>query len=149
MSITHSVILLVTLIFVLTTRGITLDTPSPIRNTPKPDFQSPIVSPQSFAPSPKVRRVSTFDAYRRVREQWDGRPSSRESIQSAPASPAELQGRWNLAPPSALSRFLPDEEVTHSDSEINEMRSFSGTEDIGQEDIADRYPTPVSDGTYE
>ena len=100
--------------------------------------------------------MERFD--RRLRENWDSRPASRESVQSAPASPAEVQGRWSSPPPSALSRFLSpsDDEVVYSDGEITELPTLirsSSTEDLTSADevsgeIVDRYPTPVSDGTY-
>src|SRR5271168_3100082 len=52
MSIAHSIMLLVTLLFVLTTRGVNLDFHSPIRNGVREGFVSP-------GSSPPMRRVSS------------------------------------------------------------------------------------------
>jgi hypothetical protein len=151
MGILHSIILLVTLLFVLTTRGITLDIPTAIRNS---RIDPSTIVPQPSTPSvpfPKNRKSHL----ERLRESWDRRPGSRESIQSAPASPVDIR-EWNT-PPSSQGRFYSpsdDENVIHSDGDYPGVHTMGNSSQEylikgDSKEIMERYPTPTSDVAYE
>lgn len=111
MSIAHSVMLLVTLLLVLTTRGVNLDfgivpRQSTRRDIPIPDDSPNVRRPQSTA-SPwqtKVEAImnSQSDFVKRRRSLHS--PNIRESIQSAPATPSGTQRAWTSPRPSSLGR---------------------------------------------
>jgi hypothetical protein len=162
MSIAHSVMLLVTLLFVLTTRGITLDFH---RHGARAEW-SPVSSPRmkrvrsAFSPlqdqSENEGVLDQPNETPRMNLNWRNFPPSRDSVQSAPASPPSLLRHWNTPPASSLNRFrtLPDDDnMQNSDSEYTHLSAAGlGTgsfeqffETTGEEGIEDLdYPTPSS-----
>jgi len=171
MSIAHSIMLLVTLLFVLTTRGVRLDFHTPTKNPTRAEFSSPISSPHL------KREDSTFLSPRRLsetervpypadeigkpRRNWRSLTRSRESSQSAPVSPPSLTRPWNTPPASSLRRYHGEsdgEDVQNSDGEYADhlvaskqlgTRSMDNLFDLTDGARTDRvdYPTPSS--TYE
>src|SRR5271169_750273 len=101
MSIAHSVMLLVTLLFVLTTRGVSHDFHIPFRNGTRTDISSPVFSPRvkrrssALLPQETERTPDPTGELREVRSSWRSLPPSRDSVQSAPASPSRLLRHWN------------------------------------------------------
>ena len=129
--------LLVTLLFVLTTRGVTLDIHGTTRNgTARAEFASPISSPpmrrvsSAFLPSRDLsdteRTLNSHREARKMKLNWRNLPSSRDSSQSAPASPPSLIRHWNSPLASSLNRYRPssdDEEIQDSDNEYAHLPS--------------------------
>jgi hypothetical protein len=163
MSIAHSVMLLVTLLFVLTTRGVSHDFHTPFRYATRTDISSPLFSP------PLKRRGSALLAQdrsetertpdptgelRKIRSNWGSLPPSRDSTQSAPASPSRLLRHWNspLTPSSNRDRSPSDEETRDSDDEYANLSSTAqarGSLDelFGRNEGTvenNDYPTPLS-----
>lgn len=156
--------LLVTLLFVLTTRGVSLDFYTPIRNGTRADFLSPVSSPpmkrhsSAFLPQDQLETERTLDPtgeLRKLRLNWRNLPPSRDSVQSAPASPPSLLPPWNSLPASSANhnRTPSDEEETQEgDNESAHLPSrgfgrgsldeFFGTNEERVEDVD--YPTPSS-----
>jgi hypothetical protein len=168
MSIAHSTMLLVTLVFVLTTRGIALDFSAAGRSGPRTDISSPISSPPVNRPSSMLFGQS----FRNVSEGADITTEPRktgasirhfdtigDSIQSAPATPTGVPKAWQINSPSPLAHYeppLPD-EPSHRDknSSIDEESAsrFVGMEELDDEFlimedesemVANRYLTPLS-----
>jgi hypothetical protein len=161
--------LLVTLVFVLTTRGIALDFSAAGRSGLRTDISSPIIS------SPPVKRPSSMlfgQSFRNVSERADTTTEPRktgasirhfdtlgDSIQSAPATPTGAPKAWQINSPSPLAHYeppLPD-EPGHQDrnSSIDEESAsrFAGAEELDDkflimedesEMVANRYLTPLS-----
>src|SRR5271170_6559237 len=110
MSIAHSVMLLVTLLFVLTTRGVRLDFHTPTRGLTRADLSSPISSPQlkrddsiflSLHRLTETERVPDHvEEIGRFRRNWRSLTPSRDSSRTAPASPPSLARPWNTPPAS-------------------------------------------------
>jgi hypothetical protein len=148
--------LLVTLLFVLTTRGVTLDFHSVARNGTRADLSPPAASPQ-FRRIVAASRLqedprSDREAYRKLKWTWDGLPPSRDSVQSAPASPASIPRRWNTPPTSILNRYYSqsDEDLPH---EYNDLPTAALDPSSSEESLeatneevekAADYPTPSS-----
>jgi hypothetical protein len=145
MSIAHSVLLLLTLLFILTTRGVRLDLPrlqplpltSPMQ-TPHP--QSPQMRrsasaflPISRSPASEPSRTPELDGEKFMKVGFRHLSPEREGARSAPSSPGSLGRRWQSPTPSQLQRFL-------AVSDTDEEEPFA-TEDMvnGRED----YPTPA------
>src|SRR5436190_4849437 len=113
MSIAHSIMLLVTLLFVLTTRGVNLDFHSPIRNGIRAGFVSPGSLPMrrissaflSQDHSDVERTLDPTSELAKLRMSWHNLPPSRDSIQSAPASTPRVLRAWNSPPASSLNRY--------------------------------------------
>lgn len=161
--------LLVTLLFVLTTRGVTLDIHGITRNgTARAEFASPLSSPPmkrvssaflpSQDPSDTERTVNSNGETPKMKLSWRRLPSSRDSSQSAPASPPSLIRHWNSPPASSLNRDCTssdDEEIQDSDNEYAHLPStalgkgplekFFETSKADEGDDVD-YPTPSSNG---
>jgi hypothetical protein len=163
MSIAHSIMLLMTLLFVLTTRGVRLDFHTAVRSGVRADLSPP-------ASSPSLKRVHSMLQWQErseVNKPSDSNGQSltgngllnfesrSESVHSAPASPAGGLRTWNspassslhryatLRPPNTLAEFLVDtvESETLSDNESQDMFRSSGME---EEIECQDYPTPSS-----
>ena len=172
MSIAHSIMLLVTLLFVLTTRGVRLDDQTIIRSGARPDFSSP-------ASSPSLKRIHSMQSQQELAEAvkaldpqgystslgrlrgFDSR--SEGAVHSAPTTPAGVIRTWNSRnspPPSSLNRHIihpRNVEIlrpgsSNSDLLVGTSRSLDddGSQDesssIGMEEEEDGkgYPTPLS-----
>jgi hypothetical protein len=148
MSIAHSALLLLTLLFILTTRGVRLDLPrlqpppltSPIQ-TPHP--QSPPIHrsasaflPISQSPASDPSRTPDLDDEKFLKMGFRHLSPEREGARSAPSSPGSLGRRWRSSTPSQLQRFLAvsdtDEDAAFGIEEEEELAN-------GRED----YPTPA------
>jgi hypothetical protein len=156
--------LLVTLLFVLTTRGVTLDIHGTTRNgTARAELTSPISSPPMKRGSSAFlhlsdteRTVDSNGEARKMKLNWRNLPSSRDSSHSAPASPPSLIRHWNSPPASSLNRdstSSDDEEIQDSDIEYTDLPSsalgkdpleeFSETSKAEEGDDVN-YPTPLT-----
>src|ERR1700733_8351332 len=113
MSIAHSIMLLVTLLFVLTTRGVRLDFQTSIGA--RGEFSTPISSPSlkrihSMLQAHQERSEILYNRADSSGESMAMGPGFRtldsrgESIHSAPASPAGGLRAWNSPASSSLSR---------------------------------------------
>src|SRR5277367_255959 len=160
MSIAHSIMLLVTLLFVLTTRGVTLDLQSPSRmgilaETPA---TSPVMDRaisgflQQRERQEMERRLNTSPEYGKLNRSWQRINVSGESIQSAPTTPAAVSRRWHSSGASALNHYHTFSDTDNSDTDYGEMARELGGEssldhrgatDADAVEIAD-YPTPSS-----
>ena len=127
MSIAHSIMLLVTLLFVFTTRGITLDVPLFGRNGSRNQLSLPITSPFKRPFSTSLSQPHHLDGDMdhsqlfRGRTRGTIRPSSVQSTRSAPASPITILDPCDSPPLSLLNRFetpSDDDQLAHSDSEV-------------------------------
>ena len=109
MSIAHSIMLLVTLLFILTTRGVTLEIPS-VGRMAFP-AETPATSPFIDRSNSGVllqrerlemdRRLSTSPEYRKLNGSWQGVNASGESSHSAPTTPAAPSRSWHSSAISA------------------------------------------------
>ena len=169
MSIAHSVMLFVTLLFVLTTRGVTLDIHGTTRNgTARADFSSPVSSPPMKRSSSAFLRFQDLSDTERtpgsnreahkMKLNWRNLPPSRDSIHSAPASPPSLIRTWNSPPTSSLKRYhtsSDDEDTQDSDNDYAHLPStalgkgsleefFETSKEEMVDDVG--YPTPSSNG---
>ena len=159
MGIAHTIILLVTLLFVLTTRGVTLDIQSAGRlgvptETPA---TSPVMNRISSAPLLQremhmERQLNLLPEHSKRNGRWERINASGESIQSAPASPAAGSRSWHSSHLSALNHYHNFSDTDISDNEYGnltrDVEEGSSLEDHGGADenvaeIAD-YPTPSS-----
>jgi len=130
MSIAHSVMLLVTLLLVLTTRGVNLDFGIGPRLVTKRDIPIPDESPNIRRPQSTVSPWQTkADAIMNTQSDFVKRTRSfhspnilRESIQSAPATPSGTQRAWTSPRPSSLSRgrhhYISEDEDTDNHGAI-------------------------------
>ena len=151
MSIAHSVMLLLTLLFILTTRGVRLDLPrlqppatltSPIQT---PHLRSPHIHrsasaflPLSRSPTSEPSRTPELDAEKFLKMGFRHLSPEREGARSAPSSPGSLGRRWRSPTPSQLQRFLAisdmDEEEVFATEQEEDDQMLDGQED---------YPTPA------
>jgi hypothetical protein len=144
MSIAHSVLLLVTLFFILTTRGIRLPNGLPPLQQ---DFTFPDQSlhlhrsSSAFLPVDKTPTPETFVKL--------GFPSSSLGRQSVKSAPPTLARRWNTSTPSNLHRFFAVEATASDTEEEEEMGDGSGMEEElllpGVGGSSKDYPTPTPD----
>lgn len=160
MSIAHSIMLLVTLLFVLTTRGVTIE----IQSTSRTGIpaETPATSPVLDRTNSSIlvqrdrlemeRRVSTSPEYGKVNRNWQRINVSSDSIQSAPTTPAAVSRSWHSSGASALNQYHTFSDTDNSDNEHDELTRELGGEssleyrETTNEDaveIAD-YPTPAS-----
>src|SRR5271168_3764413 len=160
MSIAHSIMLLVTLLFVLTTRGVTIE----IQSTSRTGIpaETPATSPVLDRTNSGLlvrrdrlemeRRVSTSPEYGKVNRNWQRMNVSSDSIQSAPTTPAAVSRSWYSSGASALNHYNTFSDTDNSDNEYGELtRELGGessleyreTTNEGAVEIAD-YPTPAS-----
>lgn len=155
MSIAHSIMLLVTLLFVLTTRGITLDFNTTSRVGVRTDLPSPISSPNLKRPSSMLfqprdhRDADRLQTPVRELRSLEGNmreyQTSGEAVQSAPATPAGSSRTWN---------FSPSKSHLHANSEREDARieqDFHAQDALLLEDTFsvsemdnNSYPTPTS-----
>lgn len=158
-----------TLVFVLTTRGITLDLSAPSKTAPRADHSSPISSP------PLKRSTSMLfgQSYRPISENVDTstkklkRESTNiqhfntisDSTQSAPPTPAGVPRVWQIAStsplvdhdPSSPDEIFSDDEASSIDEQLSSRHSRTDgiDDDIlvrGNEGhmVMNRYLTPLS-----
>ena len=160
MSIAHSIMLLVTLLFVLTTRGVTIE----IQSTSRTGIpaETPATSPVLDRANSDIlvqrdrlemeRRVSTSPEYGKVNRNWQRMNVSSDSIQSAPTTPAAVSRSWHSSRASALNHYHTFSDTDNSENEYGELtRELGGessleyreTTNEGTVEIAD-YPTPAS-----
>jgi hypothetical protein len=160
MSIAHSIMLLVTLLFVLTTRGVTIE----IQSTSRTGIpaETPATSPTLDRPNSSIlvqrdrlemeRRVNTSPEYRKVNRNWQRMNVSSDSIQSAPTTPAAVSRSWHSSGASALNHYHTFSDTDNSDNEYDELtrelggessREYRETTNEDAVEIAD-YPTPAS-----
>lgn len=168
MSIAHSIMLLVTLVFVLTTRGIALDLNAGAMRGLRGDHCSPVSSPplkrsgsllfgQSFRPTSEKLETPTDKLKKSgvIMQHFD---TLGDSVQSAPATPAGVLQAWHTRSGSASVEHdppLPEEyRLQDNDSTDNDESSSRGTaadtdheflnmRNEGQID-GNRYLTPLS-----
>ena len=152
--------LLVTLLFILTTRGVTLEIPSVGRigypsETPA---TSPIIDRNTSAVLLQReglrmhRRLSASPEYRKLNRSWHGVNASAEFTQSAPTTPAAASRSWQSSRSSALNHYQTLSDTDNSDSEYAELtRDFDGGSSLQYRRIANGnsaeksdYPTPSS-----
>jgi hypothetical protein len=154
--------LLVTLVFVLTTRGIALDLSATGRTGLRADHSSPISSPPlkrstSMSLGQNLRSVSerfakSTNKSKRTGEVMQHFDTISDSIQSAPATPAGLPRAWQINSSSPLGEYnpmSPDESSAEDEHcSIDGPSSSRRIEDdeIGNEFLimGDRYLTPLS-----
>lgn len=126
--------LLVTLLFVLTTRGVSLDYRIVARNVPRTDLSSPFSSPSSkfvnagtFTVRERGRREGTPDSkaeFGKLSPNFRSLSNLRESVHSAPVTPSGSFRGWNTPSSSSLHRYLSpsdDEDMLRSDSDTSQM----------------------------
>ena len=149
MSIAHSAMLLVTLLFILTTRGVHLDMPR-IHGPHRQDLVTPMQSPHmqrsssSFphrAPAHEPFHTPSIDGERHFKATFRHlSPETEKTARSAPASPPiDLVRQWRSSTPSNLHRFLP---VSTSDTEEDETGTEEG-ELLPVGVLPVDYPTPA------
>jgi hypothetical protein len=155
MSIAHSIMLLVTLLFVLTTRGITLDFNSVVRTGVRADIHSPVSSPPVKRPNSMLfpsHEHSDHDSLlprigdlRNLEGSVRSYQTSGEYVRSTPSSPSGVSRTWNS---SSLKRQLrPSSQgdaraATELPTEIDSL-SEDRLSVIERDDEID-YPTPES-----
>jgi len=146
MSIAHSVILLVTLLFILTTRGVRLDLHrinGPLHQDPVSPVQSPQHPSCSFlhrTPVSEPCRTPDRDGGRLFKTGFQHlSPELEKTARRMRASPPiDLVQQWRSATPSNLHRFLA---VGESDSEGDETGTEEG--ELFPVDVMPvDYPTP-------
>ena len=168
MSIAHSLMLLVTLLFVLTTRGIAIDLHAPIRNPTRSGHSSPgsfafgkrVNSPYLQLQDPPGPRLTNREAHK-LKPPFRYLHLSGDSLRSAPATQCNFVRRLNSPPVSFMnrSRDFSGEDGQGSDIEDNDLQSaglgrgsqdeFLETSNKGTSEGTD-YPTPPSnDELYE
>jgi hypothetical protein len=156
MSIAHSIMLLVTLLFVLTTRGITLDFNSAVRTGVRADIHSPVSSPtvkrpssMLFAPpehSDHEGLLPRIGDLRNLEGSIRGYQTSGEYVRSAPASPSGVSRAWNSS--SSKHQIRPLSQ--HGDARVVKELQTEGdslSEDrlsVTERDSEIDYPTPES-----
>lgn len=169
MSIAHSIMLLVTLVIVLTTRGIALDLSAVGKSGLKADHSSPISSP----PLKRSTSMSFAHSFRSISERLDnssGKFKKRgtsmgnfcvidDSIQSAPTTPAGMPKAWqtiSVSPVVPHDSPSPNEPCNEDEnSSIDEQTTNRRFEDDGMDDefqmmgeevhlVRNRYLTPLS-----
>jgi len=144
MSIAHSVLLLVTLLFILTTRGVRLDLPrinGPLRQDPVSPVQSPQHRSSSFlhgTPVSEPCRTPDIDGERLFKTGFRHlSPEMEKTARRTRASPSiDLVQQWRSPTPSNLHHFLAAGE---SDTEGDE----TGTEEGELFPVGVDYPTPA------
>lgn len=160
MSIAHSIMLLVTLLFILTTRGVTLEIPS-VGRMAFPT-ETPATSPFIDRSNSGVllqrerlemdRRLSTSPEYRKLNRSWQGVNASGESSHSAPTTPAAPSRSWHSSAISALNHYHAFSDTDNSENEYDELtRDFDGDSSLSYRGIPNDsavetadYPTPSS-----
>lgn len=167
MSIAHSIMLLVTLVFVLTTRGIALDLSAGAMRGLRGDHFSPVSSPplkrsgsmlfgQSFRPTSERLETPT-DKLKKTGVTMQHFDTFGDSVQSAPATPAGV--RWHTRsgsaavghdPPLPDEYCLQDKNSTDNDESLGRGAGPAETDheflNMGDEVQMDgnRYLTPLS-----
>src|SRR5277367_4513133 len=143
MSIAHSIMLLVTLLFILTTRGVTLEIPSVGRmgfpaETPA---TSPFIDRNNsglLLQRERVemdRRLSTSPEYRKLNRNWQGVNASGESTHSAPTTPSAPSRSWHSSDISALNHYHTFSDTDNSDEYGELTREFDGDSSLGYRGI--------------
>lgn len=147
--------LLVTLLFVLTTRGITLDFHTTTRGGARADLPSPVSSPILKRPNsmlfpprdpPDAERLQTpMGDLRSLEGRYRTYQRSGESVQSAPATPAGSSRTWNFSP-SKSQLHTNSEHGDVGDDKDSHAQDVSLLEDMFSVSEMDdnSYPTPAS-----
>jgi hypothetical protein len=166
MGIAQSVMLLVTLLFVLTTRGVNLDYSASARAGNGAGLPSPILSPHTRRASsafPLPEKVEPqpipdpINEDRKWKPSWGALDRIKRTTHSAPATPAGLIRIRDSTRASSLSRYQTasdEEDMTHSDLDYTELqlRIGQGSDDEFLETLpegrflATDYPTPPNHG---
>lgn len=139
--------LLVTLLFVLTTRGVKLDHSTYTRAETGAELPSPTLLPLARRASSVLLQPETesqpilgkINEYGKRKRSWAALNRAKRIVHSAPATPASLSRSWT-SPRTTLSRYpaLSDEDMALSDSDYTErrLRSFGrGSDDEFQETL--------------
>jgi hypothetical protein len=156
--------LLVTLLFVLTTRGFALDIHSAGRIGTQADLATPATLPimnrtgsgfQFQRERLQMERpMMSSPEYRKLSRSWRAVNASAESVQSAPTSPEAISRPWHSSRTATLNHYHMISDNEHSENDDSDVSNgFSGASSLelrgatnnGVDENMD-YPTPASTG---